>query len=44
VLFKPNPADSVIIGLAAILISFLATLYPSAAASRLEPVETLRYE
>jgi lipoprotein-releasing system permease protein len=42
--FKPNPVDSVIIGLAAILISFLATLYPSAAAARLEPVETLRYE
>ena len=42
--FKANPSDSVIIAAAAILISFLATLYPSAAAARLEPVETLRYE
>ena len=40
--FKANPLDSLIIAVAAILISFLATLYPSAAAARLEPVETLR--
>lgn len=42
--FKAQPLDSVIVAAAAILISFLATLYPSAAASRLQPVEALRYE
>lgn len=42
--FKAAPRDSVIVALVAILISFLATLYPSAAASKLQPVEALRYE
>jgi lipoprotein-releasing system permease protein len=42
--FRPNALDSVIVAAAAILISFLATLYPSAAAAKLEPVEALRYE
>jgi lipoprotein-releasing system permease protein len=42
--FRPNPRDSVIIAIMAILISFLATLYPSAAAAKLQPVEALRYE
>lgn len=42
--FRADPWDSVAIGLAAILISFLATLYPSAAAAKLQPVEALRYE
>jgi lipoprotein-releasing system permease protein len=39
--FRANPLDTVIIAAAAILISFLATLYPSAAAARLKPVEAL---
>jgi lipoprotein-releasing system permease protein len=42
--FKAAPLDSVIVAAVAILISFLATLYPSAAASNLQPVEALRYE
>jgi lipoprotein-releasing system permease protein len=42
--FRADPWDSVIIAAAAILISFLATLYPSAAAAKVQPVEALRYE
>ena len=42
--FRAQLDDSVIIAAAAILISFLATLYPSATASKLHPVEALRYE
>ena len=42
--FKAQPLDSAIVAVSAILISFLATLYPSAAASKLQPVEALRYE
>jgi len=42
--FRAAPLDSVIVAAVAILISFLATLYPSAAASKLQPVEALRYE
>jgi lipoprotein-releasing system permease protein len=42
--FKAQPLDTAIVAVSAILISFLATLYPSAAASKLQPVEALRYE
>lgn len=42
--FRANVLDSIIIAASAILISFLATLYPSAAAAKLQPVEALRYE
>jgi lipoprotein-releasing system permease protein len=42
--FHPEFRDTIYVAAVAILISFLATLYPSAAASRLHPVEALRYE
>jgi len=42
--FHARPLDGVWIAAAAITISFLATLYPSLAAARLNPVEILRYE
>ena len=42
--FHARPLDGLWIALAALTISFLATLYPSLAAARLSPVEILRYE
>ncbi len=42
--FHPRPWDGLWIALAALAISFLATLYPSLNAARLKPVEILRYE
>ena len=42
--FHARPWDGVWISLAALSISFLATLYPSLSASGLDPVEILRYE
>src|SRR5579863_9746948 len=42
--FHARPWDGVWIALAALAISFLATLYPSLAAAKLDPVEILRYE
>lgn len=41
---KVLPWDVTFIALAAVLITFLATLYPSWQASRVEPAEALRYE
>ena len=42
--FKLSIQDSAIVATVAILISYLATIYPSRAASKLQPVEALRYE
>ena len=42
--FHARAWDGVWIAAAALAVSFLATLYPSLAAARLDPVEILRYE
>jgi lipoprotein-releasing system permease protein len=41
---KITPIEFVIVGVSALLISFLATLYPAMKASQLDPSEGLRYE
>jgi lipoprotein-releasing system permease protein len=38
------PSDVLLISVTAVLISFVATLYPSWQASRMAPAEALRYE
>jgi lipoprotein-releasing system permease protein len=42
--FEPRPLDGLWIAGAAILVSFLATLYPARNATTISPVEVLRYE
>jgi lipoprotein-releasing system permease protein len=42
--FDPRPWDAIWISLAALAVSFAATVYPARAATRVMPVETLRYE
>jgi len=42
--FKPRPYDGIWIAAVAILVSFLATLYPARNATRIAPAEVLRYE
>ena len=42
--FEPRWVDAAWIAAVAILVSFMATLYPSLAATRVAPVEALRYE
>ena len=42
--FKVQPLDFTIVIVSAVLICFVATLYPSRHASRLDPVQALRFE
>ncbi|MGI8989630.1 MAG: FtsX-like permease family protein [Bryobacteraceae bacterium] len=42
--FEPRPWDGLWVAGAAILISFLATIYPARTATRIAPAEVLRYE
>jgi lipoprotein-releasing system permease protein len=42
--FRVLPTDFAIVVVAAILICFLATIYPSRQAARLDPSQALRYE
>jgi lipoprotein-releasing system permease protein len=41
---KMHPPEMILIAVAALVLSFLATLYPSRQAARLHPVDVLRYE
>jgi lipoprotein-releasing system permease protein len=42
--FVVRPADVVLVVLAAVVICFLATIYPSRQAAKLDPVQALRFE
>jgi lipoprotein-releasing system permease protein len=42
--FKLEPLDGLVVIAAALLICFLATIYPSRQASRLDPAQALRYQ
>jgi lipoprotein-releasing system permease protein len=42
--FEPRAMHAILISAAAILVSFLATLYPARNATTIAPVEVLRYE
>ncbi len=42
--FAPEPLDGVGIAIAAMLVCYVITIYPSGSAAKVAPVETLRYE
>ena len=42
--FIVEPLDFVVVVVSAVLICFVATIYPSRQASRLDPVQALRFE
>ena len=42
--FTVVPSDVVLVVLAAVVICFVATIYPSRQAARLDPAEALRHE
>jgi lipoprotein-releasing system permease protein len=42
--FVVRPFDFAVVVISAVVICFLATLYPSRQASRLDPVQALRFE
>jgi lipoprotein-releasing system permease protein len=42
--FAARPIDGIVVAVVAVAISFIATIYPSHAASRILPAEALRYE
>ena len=42
--FEPRWVDGVWVAAAAMLVSFLATIYPARNATRITPAEVLRYE
>jgi len=42
--FRLTWTDMIVVSVVAVLISFVATLYPAKAAAKLDPVEALRYE
>ena len=42
--FQPRPWDGLWVAAAAVLVSFLATIYPAHSATRIAPAEVLRYE
>jgi len=39
-----NPVEFIVVAVSAVVVSYLATLYPSLQAARLNPVDGLRYD